>query len=91
MAIVNVTAIPMDSDTTIPDAVVVITDGRIVDVGPASEIDVPVGAAILDGRGGYLIPGLADMHFHADTEQTRLVLAAANGVTTVQKPQRLRR
>ncbi len=81
----------MDSDTTIPDAVVVITDGRIVDVGPASEIDVPVGAAILDGQGGYLIPGLADMHFHADAEQTSLVLAAANGVTTVQKPQRLRR
>lgn len=41
---------------------VVIQEGRIAAVLPAAE--APDGARRVDGRGGYLMPGLLDMHAH---------------------------
>lgn len=64
LAITHVTLIPMSRDTVLRDATVIVRDGRIAAVGPASGLDVPAGARRIDGRGKYLIPGLADMHAH---------------------------
>lgn len=64
LAITHVTLIPMSRDTLLRDATVIVRDGRIAAVGPASGLDVPAGAQRIDGRGKYLIPGLADMHAH---------------------------
>lgn len=47
-----------------PGAVVVVRDGLIVDVGDASEIEIPPGATILDLSGLTLMPGLIDLHVH---------------------------
>jgi hypothetical protein len=44
----------------LPDAVVIIRDGRITDVGAASAITVPKGARVIDCTGKFIIPGLVD-------------------------------
>ena len=49
----------------IADAVLVIHDGRITYAGPtAAAPDIPADAATLDARGGTIMPGLVEAHFH---------------------------
>ena len=45
-------------------AAVVIEGDRIVAVGPASEIDIPAGAEIINTEGMTMLPGLVDLHVH---------------------------
>ena len=61
-------------------------------MGRAHKVEAPVGALHIDGDGGYLMPGLAEMHGHLPSptsdapERWRsdvLFLYLANGVTTV--------
>jgi hypothetical protein len=44
----------------LPDAVVIIRDGRITDVGAASAVTIPKGARVIDCTGKFIIPGLVD-------------------------------
>src|SRR5262249_6629523 len=60
----DVTVIPTAGKPTLPVATVLVRDGRIAAVGGADEVAVPAGTRAIDGRGKYLIPGLADMHVH---------------------------
>lgn len=86
-AITGVTVVPMTTDTVIEDATVVVRDGRITAVGRGAK--VPRGVRTIDGRGRYLVPGLADMHVHllADDEipdslaRYELGVMLANGIT----------
>ena len=48
----------------IQDAVVVIRDQRIFEVGPLDDISVPRGAQVVDLAGKWIIPGLIDAHTH---------------------------
>ena len=48
----------------VADAVIVITGARITQVGPAASLKAPAGAEVIDARGKFVIPGLADMHNH---------------------------
>jgi len=90
LAITHVTVIPMRGDTVMRDATVVVRDGRIAALGPAGGTTVPAGARRIDGRGRYLIPGLADMHVHLYADggvpdsvaPYELGVMVANGVTT---------
>jgi hypothetical protein len=86
----NVTVIPMDSERSLPGHTVVVQGDRIVAVGPSASVAVPAGARRVDGRGKYLVPGLAEMHGHvpppsapAQTTEDVLFLYLANGITTV--------
>jgi imidazolonepropionase-like amidohydrolase len=65
-AIENVTVVPMtEGNTVIQNATVLIENGRIRSMqGP-----VPEGAARINGRGKWLIPGLMDMHVHLPSDQ----------------------
>ncbi len=45
-------------------ATIIIEQGRIRAVGPAGELEWPAGARIIDARGSYVMPGIADMHNH---------------------------
>jgi imidazolonepropionase-like amidohydrolase len=90
VAFVNVNVVPMDRDGVAPNQTVVVREGRIVEVGPAARVRVPAGAVTVDGRGKYLMPGLAEMHGHlpnpnagSELTETVLFLYVANGVTTV--------
>jgi imidazolonepropionase-like amidohydrolase len=64
LAVVDVTILPMDRNVVLEHHTVVIADGRIASVGPANTAEVPSSARRIDGRGLYLMPGLADMHVH---------------------------
>ncbi len=48
----------------IRDGVVVVRDGRIAAAGPAGGTPVPPGAAVLDLRDRFVMPGLVDAHSH---------------------------
>ncbi len=89
-AFVDVTVIPMDRERTLPGHTVVVRGDRIVEVGPSARVKVPEGGVRVEGRGKFLIPGLAEMHAHipggqasdAEVERT-LFLYVAGGLTTV--------
>lgn len=50
----------------VPDAAVVIENGRIAYAGPAARAPhVPAEARRIDARGGTIMPGLVEAHFHA--------------------------
>jgi imidazolonepropionase-like amidohydrolase len=89
VAFVNVTVVPMDRERVLEDQTVIVRDGRISAVSPSQAADVPESAQRIDGRGKYLMPGLAEMHGHVpgpdkeDYARDVLFLYVSNGVTTV--------
>ena len=90
VAFTNVSVLPMDSNRVLQNQTVIVTNGRIAAIGPAGSAKVPAGATQVEGRGKFLMPGLAEMHGHvppptAPKELTEnvLFLYAASGVTTV--------
>jgi N-acetylglucosamine-6-phosphate deacetylase len=48
----------------IDHGVVLVQDGRILDVGPADSVPAPAGATRMDAKGGIVCPGLVDLHIH---------------------------
>jgi imidazolonepropionase-like amidohydrolase len=77
------------------NAVIVITGSRITQVGTAATFKAPSNAETVDGRGKFVMPGLADMHNHLgdgglQTKQNvvaNLARMLSVGVTTVFDPQ----
>lgn len=82
LAITGVHVIPMDGERVLKDHVVLIDGGFIREVVPRSEARIPASARRVDGGGGYLLPGLADMHVHL-RHASELSSYLAHGVTTV--------
>jgi imidazolonepropionase-like amidohydrolase len=82
LAIVGVDVVPMDTDRVLRGHTVLVSNGRILRVAPVSEIQVPQDARRIEGRGRFLMPGLADMHSHVVCSDD-LTLNLANGVTFV--------
>ena len=58
------------SGRVVANPVVIATDGRIVAVGPAGSVTVPVDARRIDLAGLTLLPGLIDMHVHLTSDPT---------------------
>ena len=85
----GVNVIPMDSERVLENQDVVVSDGKITAMGATSKVKFSKGALIVDAKGKYLIPGLAEMHAHVppvdDLQPMKevLILFAANGVTTI--------
>src|SRR5688572_225690 len=91
-AVINVTLVRMDRGIVEPRQTVLVREGRIAAIGPTGELPVPSEAQVVDGRGGFLLPGLCDAHVHITTDMpwapTRpdfgdAPLYLAHGVTTV--------
>ena len=79
-AITGTTAITMDATRrVIENATIVFADDRITAVGAASDVTIPEGAEIIDGRGTLTLPGLIDSHAHAGHGLTRNLGARAGG------------
>lgn len=94
-ALVGATVITGLDQPPVEDATLLISDGRILEVGPAGT-ETPDGARIVDVSGRTIVPGLINAHGHVggtlglesghyDTENLvrQLKLYAAYGVTTV--------
>lgn len=87
-AFTNVNVVPMTSEAVLTNQTVVVRNGRITTVGPANRVTVPNNAIRIDGRGKFLMPGLAEMHGHIPGQNTAFAervsfLYVAGGVTTV--------
>lgn len=83
----------------VADSAMVVTDGKIAWVGPASALKTPAGVTPADLKGKFVIPGLIDSHVHLGNTkgmvqdvkyytqasvENDLKTYAAYGVTTVQ-------
>ncbi|MBY0488740.1 MAG: amidohydrolase family protein [Gemmatimonadaceae bacterium] len=68
----------------VPQQSVVIRDGRIVEVGAASSVTVPAGATVVDVTGKTVMPGMWEMHAHAQvaTQYVFGMTQLAQGITT---------
>ena len=64
------------------DAIVVVSDGRIMAVGSRADVPIPKGAWVIDCTGKYLIPGLVD-GFAGMNSQGQANANLYMGVTTV--------
>ncbi len=88
-AFVNVSVLPMTSETVLTGQTVLIKDGRIDTIGNSEAIEVLEGVSIINGEGKFLMPGLAEMHAHIPGNQNQefldntLFLYLSNGITTI--------
>ncbi|HET7453184.1 MAG TPA: amidohydrolase family protein, partial [Thermoanaerobaculia bacterium] len=64
---------------------VVVSDGKIAEVGPAASVAVPANARVIDGAGKTLVPGLWDCHQHYGDDSTGPLLLES-GITSVRDP-----
>ena len=79
IAIVNANLVNVRDGRVIPNATIVIRDGRIESIGSGAAAG---GVRALDVKGKYVLPGLIDAHTHAaDFESFRRALES--GVTTM--------
>lgn len=87
LAITPVSVVDVINGTVHPNQTVIVEGNRIAAIGPLNEVSVPEAADTLDGAGGYLIPGLWDMHVHAFFSglEGYFSLLVANGVTGVRE------
>src|SRR6185295_14036645 len=90
VAFVGVNVVPMDRERIIENQTVIVRDGRIAEIGSADKVKAPAGALVIQAKGKYLMPGLAEMHGHLphpnlgeQVANSFLLLFVANGVTTV--------
>ncbi len=83
----NVNVVDVGGNRVLRDRRVLVDGGVIVSVDAASTGTSPEGITAIDGRGGYLLPGLADMHVHLEyfDDPDMLWLFLANGVTLVRQ------
>ncbi|MBI3567938.1 MAG: amidohydrolase family protein [Gemmatimonadetes bacterium] len=80
VAFVGATLIDGTGAPSVPNATVVIENGRIAAAG--ATVSIPAGARRIDVRGKTIVPGLWDMHTHLNQIEWAPVYLAA-GVTTV--------
>jgi hypothetical protein len=85
LALTHATLLDPATEGVHEDRTVLIRGERIVAVGRSAETPVRDAAQVFDLRGGYLLPGLCDMHVHTSYEDIDLPLQIANGVTTVRE------
>lgn len=85
----DVSVIAMIKDEVKEHQTVVTKNGKITAIGPVKKVKYGRDALVVDAKGKYLIPGLAEMHGHVppieDIQPMKDVLAlfAFNGITTV--------
>jgi len=87
VAFVGVNVVPMDRERILEAQTVFVKEGRIAAIGPTEKIAVPKDALRVDGRGKFLLPGLADLHVHLQEVESdnhaMFDLFLVNGVTTI--------
>ncbi len=88
-------ALTMVEHEIIENADIVVTNNRIVAIGPQGEVEVPEGAEIIDVTGKTVMPGFVDTHYHPQwlvpeihsTQSWQFLATLAYGVTTTRDPQ----
>lgn len=93
IAFTHARIITMKGEEVIENGSIIITDGRIVEVGDARDIPIPKNAHVMNCKGKTIMPGLIDLHLHmklpsgVTAQQNWMYLASlAYGVTTASDP-----
>ena len=60
----NITVVDLEVGETLPNSAVVIADGKISAVVDQSRVQNYAAKTLIDGRGGFVVPALADAHVH---------------------------
>jgi imidazolonepropionase-like amidohydrolase len=81
-AFTGLTVIDGTDRAPVSNATIIVRDGRLVAIGPASRVAIPAGAERIPLDGKVAIPGLINAHGHVN-EPKDLRTYAAYGVTTV--------
>ena len=68
------------------DGRLLIDGDRIVQVGPASEVNAPADAERVELTGRTVMPGLIDLHFHIEKDPALALRQLSHGVTTFRDP-----
>jgi imidazolonepropionase-like amidohydrolase len=83
LALVGGTLIDGTGADPLPDAVVMIQEGRIAAAGTGTQVDIPEAAQVIDVRGTTILPGFINAHAHGSYDEDTLKAWAKGGVTTV--------
>jgi imidazolonepropionase-like amidohydrolase len=84
LAIRDVTVIDGRGGPALAGMTVLIRNGRIDAVGPATDVEIPAGTQVVEGAGAFLIPGLWDLHTHLSKMRSpALPQLVASGVLSV--------
>jgi imidazolonepropionase-like amidohydrolase len=83
IALVNGTLIDGTGDQPLQDAIIIINDGRITEVGTRATLSIPDGSVLIDIQGGTILPGFINSHVHGAYYEQLLRTWAQAGVTTV--------
>ncbi|MEP0711054.1 amidohydrolase family protein [Algoriphagus sp.] len=87
----NVNIVSLEDDQILRNQSIVIDKGKILKIIPASELIEFAGYQVIDGKGNYVYPGLAEFHSHLPVAQNGTMqlqeeamwLYLANGVLRV--------
>ncbi|WP_346874240.1 hypothetical protein [Clostridium sp. UBA5988] len=77
IAIKNVTIHTMAEDEIIKNGVILIDNGKICNLG--SNITIPENIEIIDGKNGFLMPGIIDAHCHIGMWEDGLGFEGSDG------------
>lgn len=83
----SVNVVPMDTEQILENQMVLVKNGLVAAIG--KKVKYGKSALVIDAKGKYLIPGLAEMHAHVppndnlEAHKEVLFLFAANGITTI--------
>jgi imidazolonepropionase-like amidohydrolase len=81
-AFTGVTLVDGSDRSAVPNATIVVREGRVVAAGPANSVTIPAGAQRVSLAGKTVIPGLINAHGHVNDPKD-LRTYAAYGITTV--------
>jgi len=87
IVLTSVNVVPMNTEQILENQMVLVKNGRVAAIG--KKVKYGKGAFVIDAKGKYLIPGLAEMHAHVppndnlEAHKEVLFLFAANGITTI--------
>lgn len=82
-AFTHATLIDGSGRAPVPDATLVVANGRITEIGSSAKVHVPSGAAIVDLSGQTIIPGIINLHSHiGENTAGRIRTYAKYGITS---------
>lgn len=86
IAFVHAAVIPMNEERILQDQTVIVIGGAIVEIGSASEIEVPEGTFVVDATDRYLLPAFCDMHVHLLGEAWNMMLPPEDQLSREEVP-----
>lgn len=79
LVLTHVNILPMTGELILEDYSLLIKNGKIADLAPASAFSIPGEVQVMEGEGRYLIPALSDMHIHLEGQAWNIMYPPGEG------------